>query len=169
MWRTLRGDRESAFESDAGLEEGGFVEEPGEQGDAMGGAAWRAEFGKRVGRIGGPVAAGFGNLDEAGPESERRMAGEIGNSEHFVAETGDEEEIDFGKEVSHFFSNFAAESVGLDEVDGREKAGLAEGVGPSVRDLGFEGVDGMVEGDLFEGGGGFGEEDELEGVVGPVG
>ncbi len=27
----------------------------------------------------------------------------------------------------------------------------------------------MVEGDLFEGGGGFGEEDEVEVVVGPVG
>ena len=28
---------------------------------------------------------------------------------------------------------------------------------------------GVVEGDLFEGGGGFGEEDEVEVVVGPVG
>ncbi len=27
----------------------------------------------------------------------------------------------------------------------------------------------MVESDLFEGGGGFGEEDEIEVVVGPVG
>ena len=33
----------------------------------------------------------------------------------------------------------------------------------------LSGVDGVVEGDLFEGGGGFGEEDEVEVVVGPVG
>ncbi len=46
---------------------------------------------------------------------------------------------------------------------------MAEGVGPGVRDLGFECVDLVVEGDLFESCGGFGEEDEGEVVVGPVG
>ena len=97
------------------------------------------------------------------------MAREIGDGEHFVAEAGDEEEFDFGEETSHFFGNLAAEAVGLDEVDSGEKAGLPEGVGPGVGDLGFELVDGVIEGDLFEGGGSFGEEDELERVVGPIG
>ena len=57
----------------------------------------------------------------------------------------------------------------LRRCDGREEMGLAEGVGPGVGDLRFELVDGVVEGDLFEGGGGFGEEDEVEVIVGPVG
>ena len=89
--------------------------------------------------------------------------------EDLVAEGGDEEEIDFGHDASHLEGDHAAEAIDLDEVDGGEEVGLAEGVGPGVGDLGFELVDLMVENDLLEGGGAFGEEDEVEVVVGPVG
>ena len=97
------------------------------------------------------------------------MAGEVGDGEDLVAEGGDEEEIDLRHDAGHLEGYHAAEAVGLDEVDGGEETGLAEGVGPGVGDLGFELIDLMVEGDLFECGGGFGEEDEGEVVVGPVG
>lgn len=119
--------------------------------------------------VGRPVAAGLGDADEAGAEGERGMAGEVGDGEHLVAEGRDEEEVDLRHDASHLESNHAAEAVGLNEVDCGEKAGLAEGVGPGVGDLGFECVDLMVEDDLFEGGSCFGEEDEGEIVVGPIG
>ncbi len=51
-------------------------------------------FGSGCLRVGGPVAAGFGDFDEAGAEGERRMAGEVGDDEHLVAQRGDEEQID---------------------------------------------------------------------------
>ncbi len=97
------------------------------------------------------------------------MAGVVGDVEDFVAKGWDEEEIDLVHDAGHLEGDHAAEAVGLDEVDGGEEVGLAEGVGPGVGDLGFELVDLVVEDDLLEGGGAFGEEDEVEVVVGPVG
>ena len=158
-----------AFEGEAGAGYGAFVEEAADEGDAVGDAAGWGEFWEGLGGVGGPVAAGLGDFDEAGAEGEGGVAGEVGDGEHLVAEGGDEEEVDFVHDAGHLEGDHAAEAVGLDEVDGGEEAGLAEGVGPGVGDLGFELVDLMVEGDLFEGGGGFGEEDEVEVVVGPVG
>ena len=158
-----------AFEGEAGAGHRAFFEEAADEGDAVGDAAGLVEGWEGFGGVWGPVAAGFGDFDESGAEGEGGVAGEVGDGEHLVAEGGDEEEIDLRHDAGHLLRDHAAEAVGLDEVDGGEEAGLAEGVGPGVGDLGFEGVDGMVEGDLFEGGGGFGEEDEVEVVVGPVG
>ena len=69
----------------------------------------------------------------------------------------------------HFHGDFAAEAVGLDEVDGGEEARLAEDVGPRVGNLGLELIQSAAEGEFFECGGAFGEEDQVEGIVGPVG
>ncbi len=98
-------------------------------------------FGRGLVGVGGPVAAGLGDFDEAGAEGEGGVAGEVGDGEHLVAEGGDEEEIDLVHDAGHLEGDHAAEAVGLDEVDGGEEAGLAEGVGPGVGDLGFECVD----------------------------
>jgi len=135
-------------------------------------AGW-VEGGEQVSGVGGPVAAGLGDGDEAGAEGERGMAGEVGEGEHLVAERGDEEEVGWvgagGEDAGHLEGDFAAEAVGLDVVDGGEVAGLAEGVGPGIGLLAGELVEAAGEGEVFEGGGGLGEEDELERVVGPVG
>ena len=157
------------FEGESGAGDGAFVEEAADEGDAVRDAAGWREFWERMVGVGGPVAAGLGDFDKAGAEGEGWVAREVGDGEDFVAERGDEEEIDLVHDAGHLEGDHAAETVGLNEVDGGEEAGLAEGVGPRVGDLGFELVDGVVEGDLFECGGGFGEEDEIEVVVGPVG
>ena len=47
----------------------------------------------------------------------------------------------FGEDPRHLERDLAAETIGLDEVDGREEAGLAEDVGPGVGDLHLELVD----------------------------
>ena len=100
-------------------------------------AGW-GEFWEGVGGVGGPVAAGLGDFDEAGAEGEGGVASEVGDGEHLVAEGGDEEEVDLIHDAGHLEGDHAAEAVGLDEVDCGEEAGLAEGVGPGVGDLGFE-------------------------------
>ena len=101
-------------------------------------AARRIEFGQRAVGVGRPVAAGFGDFDESGAQGERGMAGEVGDGEHFVAQRGDQQQIDFGKDARHFVGDHAAEAVGLDEIHGGEEAGLAEDVGPGIGDLDFE-------------------------------
>jgi collagen type III alpha len=166
---TLRGGGEGAFEGETGGDEAAFFKGRSDEGDAVGDAARRVELRQRVGRVGSPVAAGFGDVDESGAEGEGGVAGEVGDGEHLVTEGGDEEEIDLGEEAGHFGGDLAAEAIGLDHVDGGEEAGLAEGVRPGVGDLSAELVDLVVEGDVFKGGGGFGEEDDVEGVEGPVG
>ncbi len=42
--------------------------------------------------------------------------------------------------------DFAAEAIGLDEIDGGEEARLAEEVGPSIRSLDFELIDAVAQG-----------------------
>jgi len=97
------------------------------------------------------------------------VAGVVADDQHFVAQGGDEEQVDLAEDAGHLFGDAPAEAVGLDEIDGGEEAGLAEAVGPRVGDLGFELVDSVGKGELLEGRAGFGEEDEVERVVGPVG
>ena len=97
------------------------------------------------------------------------MAGEVGDGQHLVAQRGHQQQIDLGEDARHLVGDFAAEAVGLDEVDGGEEARLAEDVRPGVGDLRLQLVDCVVERELLEGRGGFGEEDQVERVVGPVG
>src|ERR1700674_2747040 len=70
----LIGDGEGALEGDADAAEGAFLEEAADQGDAMGHAARGRKFWQRVMRIGGPVGARFGDLDEAGAQGEGGVA-----------------------------------------------------------------------------------------------
>src|SRR5712692_2565782 len=97
------------------------------------------------------------------------MAGVVADGEHLVAERRDEQQIDIGENASHFLTDFAAEAVRLDEVDGGKEAGLTEEVGPGVVGLHFELIGGARESEFLEGGGALGEEVEIERAVGPVG
>ena len=63
-----------------------LFEEAADQGDAVGDAARRIEFGRRAAGVGRPVGAGFGDFHKSGAHGERRMAGEIGDGEHFIAQ-----------------------------------------------------------------------------------
>ena len=80
---------EVLFEGKAGSGDGAFVEEAADEGDAVGDATGWVELWERVVGVGGPVAAGLGDLDEAGAEGEGGVAGEVGDGEHLVAEGGD--------------------------------------------------------------------------------
>ena len=99
------------------------------------------------------------------------MSGEVGEGEHFVAQGGHEEEVNGraagglrGDEAGHLEGDSAAKAVGLNEVDGGEVAGLAEGVGPGVGQPGMvrSAIDARRAVRSSKAGGGFGEEDELE-------
>src|SRR5216684_9048429 len=167
--RALGGDGEGALESDADAPEGAFLEETPDQGDAVGHAARGRELWKGIFRIGSPVRAGLGDLDEASSKRERRMAGIIADGEHFVAQRGNEQQIHLRKEAGHFFGDFAAEAVGLDKINGGEETRLTEKIGPGVGGLHFELVDAVAEGEFLESGGAFGEENQVERVVRPIG
>jgi len=135
---------EVAFEGEAGAGDCAFVEETADESDAVRDSAGWVEFSERLVWVGGPVAAGLGDFDEAGAQGERGVAGEVGDGEYLVAEGGDEEEVDFIHDACHLYRYHAAKAVGLHEVDRGEEAGLAEGVGPGVGDLGFKSVELMI-------------------------
>src|ERR1700752_4533345 len=86
---------EVLFEGQAGAGDGAFVEEAADEGDAVGDAAGWGEFWQGLCGVGGPVAAGLGDFDEAGAEGEGGVAGEVGDGAHLVAEGRDEEQVDF--------------------------------------------------------------------------
>ncbi len=132
-------------------------------------ATRRGELGQRVMRVGRPIAAGLGDFNESCAKGERRVAGEVADDQHLVAQGRNEEQVDGGEDARHFLGDSTAETVGLHEVDCGEEAGLAEGVGLGIGGLGFEFVDAMGEGELFKCGGGLGEENQRQRIVGPVG
>src|SRR5437899_2034393 len=98
---------EVAFEGKAGAGDGAFVEDAADEGDAVRDAAGWVEFWQGLRGVGRPIAAGFGDFDEAGAEGERGVAGEVGDGEDFVAEGGDEEEIDFVHDAGHLEGDHA--------------------------------------------------------------
>ncbi len=51
-------------------------------------------FGRGMRGIGRPVTPRLGDLDEAGAQGERGVAGEVGDGEHLVAQGGDKQEVD---------------------------------------------------------------------------
>jgi hypothetical protein len=97
------------------------------------------------------------------------VAGVVADGEHFVAQRGDEEQIHLRKEAGHFFGDFAAEAISLDEVDGGQETSGAEKIGPGVVGLDFELVDAVAESEFLESVGAFSEKNEVEGIVGPIG
>ncbi len=74
-----------------------------------------------------------------------------------------------GNDTRHFLGHAAAKAVGLHEVDGREKAGLAKEVGPGIGDLRPDFLDAAGKRKLLECGRHLGAENQAERVIGPVG
>jgi hypothetical protein len=68
-----------------------------EQRHAVRHAARRREFGQRMRRVGRPIAARFRHFHEAGAQRERRMAGEVADGQHFVAQRRHQQQIDLEK------------------------------------------------------------------------
>src|SRR2546429_2456887 len=93
------------------------------------------------------------------------MAGVVADGEHFVAERRNKQQIHIGKKARHLLADFAAETIGLNEIHGRKKTRLAEKVGPGVVCLHFQLIDAVGERELLERGGTFGEEIDIERAV----
>src|SRR5216684_234462 len=134
----------------------------------MGDAARRRKFWQRIFGVGGPVGTRFGDLDESGAQCKRRVAGLVADSEHFVAQRGNQEQVQLREEARHFLRYFAAEAIGLDEIHGGEETRLAEKIGPGVGHLDFELVYTMGKGEFFKSRGAFGEKNQVERIVGPI-
>jgi hypothetical protein len=75
---------ESALQCEPSAPDRTLIEEPPDQSDAVRHSARRRELRQRVIRIGGPVAARLGHLDEARAQCQRGMSGEVRNGENFV-------------------------------------------------------------------------------------
>ena len=80
----LAGYIEGTLQSEPGSADCALIEQASNEGDAMGYAAGRREFGQRVSGVGRPVAARLGDFHKTGAKGERRMTGEAGNGEYFV-------------------------------------------------------------------------------------
>src|SRR5260370_35007913 len=146
-----------------------MLEETTDQGDAVRHAARWRKLWERVLRIACPVGTCLRGWDEGGAGRERRMAGVIAYGEHLVAQRRHEEQIHLREETRHFLGDFAAEAVGLDKIHGGKETRLTEKIGPGVWRLHFELVDAVAEGEFLESGGAFGEENQVERVVRPIG
>jgi len=123
----LVGHGKGALEGDADATEGAFFEEAADQRDCRGapGAGEKILGEDFLGR-GAQSERASETSTKSGAESERRMAGVIADGEHFVAQGRNEEEIHLGEDAGHFFGDFAAEAIGLDEIHGGQEARLAE-------------------------------------------
>src|SRR5215813_13513686 len=99
---------EGALESDASGAESSLFKQTTNQSDTVRDAAWRTKFWQRILGVGSPVAASFGDLDETSAQSERRLAGKVGDGEHFVAQGRNEQHVNLIEDVDHFFGDFAA-------------------------------------------------------------
>src|ERR1700678_3682080 len=97
------------------------------------------------------------------------MTGKVRKGQHLVAQGRHQQQVDLREDAGHFLGDFAPEAVGLHEVHGGEKAGLAENVGPGVWHLRFELIEAAAERELLESRGSFSEENQVEKVKGPVG
>jgi hypothetical protein len=75
----------------------GLIRTAAEQRHAVRHAARRRELRQRMLRIGRPVAARLGHLDEPGAQRQRRMAGEVRDRQHLVAQRRHEQQIDLEK------------------------------------------------------------------------
>src|ERR1700684_3939403 len=84
---------EGALQGQGSAGQGAFVEQTANKRDAVGDAARGREFRQRATWIGGPVAAGLGDLDETCAHCEGRVTGEISDGEHFVMQRRDEQNV----------------------------------------------------------------------------
>jgi hypothetical protein len=70
-----------------------MLEEPADERDAVRHAALRAERGKRMFGVRRPVAARLLDLHEPGRQGQRRVAGEVRDSQNLVAQRGSQQQV----------------------------------------------------------------------------
>src|SRR5690242_1838033 len=99
--RTLGGDLEYPFQCHPHRTQCPFVEQTTDQCDAMRNAAWRRELRKGMGGVRSPIAARLGNFYEAGSKCERRVAGEVTDRQHLIAERRCEQQIHIREDAHH--------------------------------------------------------------------
>ena len=136
-----------------------LIEQPADQGDAMRNPPRRRKLSRRLGRIWSPVTPLFRDLNEPGPQSERRMASSIGDSKHLVPQGRNQKQIHLGKHAAHLVGHLSPEAIRLHEINRGKKACLAKRIGPRIRHLHLELIDTVRERQLLEGGSRFGEQD----------
>src|ERR1035438_9592584 len=115
-----------------------------------------------------PIASGLRHLDEARAKRKRRVASEVGDDKHFVAQRRHQEQVHLGEDPRHFLGDLPAKPVGLDEVNRRQKSRLAKRVGPGIGNLNLKLIETAAEGQFFEGGSRFRKEYQIEGVIRPA-
>src|SRR5580692_12539254 len=116
--RSLGDYAESFFQCEAGLREGSFVEEATYQRYAVWDATWWRKLRDGAAWVGRPVGTRFGDFDKSCAHRERRMAGEIGDGQHFVAQRRNDQQIDLRKDACHFVGDFSPQPVRLHKIDG---------------------------------------------------
>ena len=78
------------------------------------------------------------------------MPSEVGDSQHFVAQGGHQEQVDLGENTRHLLRDLAPQAIGLHEIHCGKKPRLTEDVGPGVGHLNLELVDFAAEREFFE-------------------
>ena len=97
------------------------------------------------------------------------MTGVVRDDEHLVSQRRYEQEIHLRHHARHLAGHFAPQAIGLHEIHGREKTRLAEEVGPGIGHLHLELVGLSARRQFLECRCRFGEEYQVERVVGPIG
>src|SRR5579863_70676 len=159
---------ERPLHHESGTPERSLIEKLADQGHAMRHAARGREGRKRMLGIRRPIAPRLRYLDEPGSHRQRRVASEVRDRQHLVAQRWHQEQIHLGENALHLGGYPAPHPVGLHEVDCREESCLAELIRPRVRHLRLELIYLMAQGQLLKGGGGLAEQDHVERVERPV-
>src|ERR1700722_12911951 len=76
---------ERALERQTHTRQGALVEQAADEGHAVRHASRRVEFHRRMFGIGRPVAARFGDFDEARAQRQRRYPDEVADGQHVIA------------------------------------------------------------------------------------
>src|SRR6185312_10224337 len=108
------------------------------------------EFGHRMRRIRSPVTARLRYLNKSCAQCERKLAGEVSDGQHLVAERWHQQQVHVFENARHLFCHFTPQAVALHKINRREKSRLTENVGPCVRHLHFELVYLMAQTELFK-------------------
>src|SRR5947199_10090004 len=91
--RPFIGHVETALQRLAGTSQRAFIEETPDQSYAVRHAARRRKPGQGIVWIRRPVAARFRYLNETGTQRERRMPGEVRDSQHLIAKRRHQEQV----------------------------------------------------------------------------
>jgi hypothetical protein len=132
-------------------------------------AARRIELRQRLAGSGAQSLRACATCTEAGAQGQRRVAGEVRDRQHLVAQRRHQQQVHLREDARHLQRHLAAQAVGLHEVDRRQEARLAEQVRPGVRHLRLQLVDAVVQRDLLERRRRFREQHRVQRLVRPVG